>query len=260
MMKKKIILETVLVMVIGLLLFIYLFPCFAYNLFSRNNGQDSTFAVAISQRADKSEAQPPFRNGETINYEVRLHSFKIGRAQLTYQGVVRMKAGSAFLIMFLTDVANFYDLERIYANVSTFNPFLVERQLSFFRNKERIEEDYASQLNSVRITKYKKTKGKTRVISSDRAFQHVISSLYYLRALKGLGIGQQLSLNLPLAKVKFIVKRIEEIKVPAGRFKAFYIESMPRKYKIWLSADEKKLPLRAEGMISLAPAVMIMTK
>ena len=259
-MPSRIRLGVLATLVIILFVPIALFVFLNYNFFNRGNGLNSFLVLSQLQQSEGLENEFPFHKGEAINYEVRLRNFRIGRAKIAYQGIAQIKSVRTFLVIFLTDVANFYDLESIYTDINKFNPVLVERQLQFFRNKERIEEDYTGEPNSVRITKYKTRPGKARVIISDAPFQHVISSLYYFRTLKGLWLGREFVLNLPLAKVKLIVKRIEEITVPAGKFRAIYIESIPKKYKIWLSADEKKLPLRVEGVVAFASAALVMTK
>lgn len=207
------------------------------------------------------KADFPFKPGELIEYGVRLNLFKIGKASLSYHGIISEAGTKAIGISFLTDVANFKDLDRIYVGLETFDPLWVIRKIDFFNRKELIKEDYKSKANSVIITKYKNDKVvSVKDIASDAPFQHAISSIYYCRKLKDLRIGTKFSLNLPLSKLSLEVKRIEDIKVPYGKFKAFYIESIPKKYRFWLSADEKRLPLKVEGAISFSPASLIMIK
>lgn len=203
----------------------------------------------------------PFKAGETIEYDVKMNFFRIGKASISYQGITAERNTKAINISFLADVVNFRDLEKIYSDLETFNPLWVNRNIDFFNRKEIINEDYASKANSVTITKYKNEKVvSVKDLASDAPYQHVISSIYYCRKLKNLGLGTKFSLNLPLSKLVLEVKRMVDINVPYGKFKAFYIESVPNKYRIWLSADEKRLPLKVEGAISFSPASLIMTK
>jgi hypothetical protein len=253
MLKRAIFIIAALVV---LAIVIYFLPGFAG---SRLSNVASSLLFPSNNQLQNQEHSFSFVPGETIDYDVRLHRLRIGRAQLSYQGIVDNKATKVISITFLTDVANLYDLEMIYADINTFNPLWVIRELNFFGAIERIEEDYARRPNSVYIAKLRGRKSTTRTIDSDYLFQHVITSLYQFRTLKGFSIGSEFVLNLPLTKIKLVVKKIEEIRVPAGKFQAVYIESIPKKYKIWLSADANRIPLRVEGIISFAPAAMTMT-
>ena len=237
----------------------YLIFCPAGVIYCQNgfNSKIAPFAVKEKNALE----QLPFKPGEFIGYDVKMNFFTIGKASLSYQGMVAERGTKTIGISFLVDVVNFQDLEKIYVGLETFNPLWVIRSIDFLNRKELIKEDYASKTNSVTITKYKNEKIVTvKNIISDVPFQHVISSIYYCRKLKELGVGTKFSLNLPLSKLVLEVKNIVDVKVPYGRFKAFYIESIPNKYRIWLSADEKRLPLKVEGAISFSPAGLVMTK
>ncbi|GEM_PF-1135693 len=218
-------------------------------------------AVQFGVKGKDANDKFPFKAGESIEYGVKMNFLTIGRANLSYQGIAVERNTRAINIAFLADVVNFNDLEKIYADLETFNPLWVIRKIDFFNRKELINEDYARKANSVTITKYKNEKVvSVKDLFSDAPFQHVISSIYYCRKLKNLEVGTKFSLNLPLSKLVLEVKRIVDIKVPYGKFKAFYIESVPNKYRIWLSVDEKRLPLKVEGAISFSPASLVMTK
>ncbi|MBU2541333.1 MAG: DUF3108 domain-containing protein [Candidatus Omnitrophica bacterium] len=215
--------------------------------------------VFTSKTISRTMDESPFKKGEIINYDVKLYNFRIGKAQLSYEGLEAKKDVQAILITFLTDVANFHDLDKIYAVPKSFYPLRVERSILFFGKEEVIEEDYKSNPKAVTITKNKKGNESSKVITSDRPLQHAISSIYYYRQFKNIKIGRKFYLNLPLDKLELEVKRIEEISVPAGKFQAFYIESVPKKFRLWLSVDEKRIPLKIVGAVSLAPAELVMT-
>ncbi|MEW6008384.1 MAG: DUF3108 domain-containing protein [Candidatus Omnitrophota bacterium] len=253
-MKKNSLFLLILIIAVGILITY----CFLSNKFS-NGIYKNGFFLFSSPEEPNFGANFIFKKGETINYDVKLRGFKIGTAKMSYKGIVAKNGLTGVLVSFLADVANFKDLENIYIDLETFNPLFVVRKISLIIRKETIEEDYFSKRNSVVITKNKKFQN-ARTITSDAPFQHIISSIYYYRTLEDFEVGNELVLNLPLYKLKLQVKRIEEVEVPAGKFKAFYIESIPNKFKFWFSADEKRLPLKVEGVVSLAPAVMMMTK
>ena len=53
--------------------------------------------------------------------------------------------------------------------------------------------------------------------------------------------------NLPLVgKYRMEVTKLERVKTPAGRYLAYRIESFPSRIRFWISADERRLPLKIE--------------
>ena len=70
---------------------------------------------------------------------------------------------------------------------------------------------------------------------------------YSVRDEKALDVGWSFTASLPQGDFEIILKSIEDITVPAGDFKTYYFESVPSKIKIWMSADEMRVPIRIEG-------------
>lgn len=247
----------ILILCAGCLLAAYLIIRPSGNIYCLNESAANIFS---SDKLKTGDTDFPFRPGELIEYEVRLNFLRFGKASLTYNGAVVKNDAKALSISFLVDVVNFEDLEQIYADFNTFNPLWVKREIKFINRDEFINEDYASKPNCVKITKYKNDKiVSSREIKSDSSFQNVIAGIYYCRKLKELRPGEKFALNLPLNKLELQVKGIQDIKLASGKFKAYYIESIPRKYRFWLSADKKRIPLKVEGAISFSPAAMMMT-
>lgn len=105
-------------------------------------------------------------------------------------------------------------------------------------------------------------KGSQRHRYANEAFDPV-SAAYYLRAID-LKEGQELCFDSygirKLWRVKGKVVGKEEVRVPAGTFQAWHLEGVAirtddprsaREIHIWISADERRLPVAALGVIDL---------
>jgi hypothetical protein len=246
-----------LIIILSFIIALLLFSCLANNILSRNSYD--LFKPFRPAKVGAEVKNLPFKLGEEINFNVVLNGIRIGTSKLTYLGVVENNKRQVLLVHLLTNAINLKDLEKIFIDLDTFNPVWIVRNVDFFNKTEIITEDYTFKPNSVKISKFKNSKLISEtVINSDMALQHVISSIYECRKRDDLVVGKKILLNLPLKKLLLEVKGIDEISVPAGKFKAIHIESVPRRYGFWLSADEKMIPLKIQGAISFLPATMVM--
>jgi hypothetical protein len=47
------------------------------------------------------------------------------------------------------------------------------------------------------------------------------------------------------------------VEVPAGTFKAYHFESTPKQIDIWISQDERKIPLKMQGMGAIGYSLVL---
>jgi hypothetical protein len=123
-----------------------------------------------------------------------------------------------------------------------------------------IKETYAPGNKSVVISK--SVNGQTEqseTISSERDLENVLLTIYGLRNDPQLAVGRTYAVNLPTQRFELIVKSKTSIKVPLGKFQVFYIESQPSKYKIWMTDDEKRIPVRIQGLVSFGMVYLAAT-
>ncbi|OQX52926.1 MAG: hypothetical protein B5M48_04360 [Candidatus Omnitrophica bacterium 4484_213] len=180
-------------------------------------------------------ADLPFRKGETVSYRVQWKGIHIGSAKLIF--------GDEIILQ--THTLNFKDIERIKGDADYY-PLEVSRDIRLFGRSIQILEKYDQKKRSVEILR--KTAGRTsrQVISSDAKIHHPILLIYYFRSQE-LKLGESWMINLPLAgKYKMEVTKLEKIKTPVGKYLAYRIESFPSEIKFWISADERRLPLKIE--------------
>lgn len=151
------------------------------------------------------------------------------------------------------------------------------------RYNEETQEGNAERSAQVRFEKSKKGRamaldfkrngrsGKKRFSHTNDAFDP-LSAFYALRAMK-LAEGQRICFDSYGIRyhwrVDGEVKAKEIVKVPAGVYEAFRIEGKayrvddPRRSRevhVWISADEKRLPLAALGVMDLGPVRAQLTR
>ena len=124
---------------------------------------------------------------------------------------------------------------------------------------EHIVEEYNQEENSVTITKRPVSGAETQqVIQSDSPLQHMVSLIYNFRSKKEFLPDELIDINLPLTKLQFKFTAARSVKVPKGRFEAYQVQSVPRKYNFWLSQDDGRIPLMIDGVVGFAKTRMML--
>ncbi|MFB3918652.1 MAG: DUF3108 domain-containing protein [Candidatus Velamenicoccus archaeovorus] len=205
--------------------------------------------AAARKTADTTKTVFPAR--ETISFGVYSNIIKVGSGVLTYAGRDESREGVSQHVRLRVETFSVNDTEDVYGSEDFKFPHKVERRVRLFGKQEAIEETYAAGSKSVLIAKT--TDGKasqTETISSDTPLENVLLLIYRLRNDPDMAVGKTYAVNLPTQKFELTVKSKTSLKVPLGRFSVFYIESQPSKYKIWLTDDPKRIPVRIQGLIS----------
>lgn len=201
----------------------------------------------------------PFEQGETINYAVKLCGIKIGNAALMYKGKIKLNDKDAHLVIFSTDILNFKDTETMYADIDTFLPLKIERDINKRGKKIRIVEEYDQLNHNVKITQSDKTRNQTKEIAQDAQIQNVILLTYFLRKLSNFELGKEFAITLPLAKLIMRFTKEEQVRIPSGVYSAYLAESFPKGHKIWFENSEKAIPIRISGPSIAGKVNMLMT-
>jgi len=197
--------------------------------------------TTVCLAADSLSANEPV---ETICYGVE----PVGSSIYQDFGTVDFQGKKLNLVVFKTDVLGFKDTEDIYSDLVTGKPVHVERNVAFWMNKEYLVEEYSLKDFSVTISKFKDNK-KTQEYNfkGSAPLDNAVIVPFSLRKAPGLAIGWTRKIVLP---EEFIVKldNIEEVSVPAGKFKAYHFTSEPPKFEVWISADSARLPVKIRGL------------
>jgi hypothetical protein len=191
------------------------------------------------------------RIGETITYYIQLGKMNIGKAIFRHLPNAELKGRIVSLITFETKVGRFTDLEKIYSDPESFLPLKVERSVSTWPLPEKITEDYDQEKFVLTIKKVKGGRENEFVIKKDNVINNAILLPYFVRDTANLDIGYNLIARLPTRE--FLVELVEKamVEIPAGKFMAYRFKSKPEKFEIWISADERKVPIKIKGTSGL---------
>jgi len=195
--------------------------------------------------------------GEVITFGIYSTGiFKVGSGRLAYLGMSGTGEGAASdrserhqTVDFTVSSFSVNDHERIMGTRDFVSPVRVIRDVRVFGKDEHIVEHYTDEGHRVTIRKRVEEEEPVETeITSPKPLGNVLLLIYRLRCDPELAVGTSYDITLPTTAFKLTVKDIRPLKVPLGRFDAFYIESEPKKYRIWLSADKRRLPLRIQGL------------
>jgi len=205
------------------------------------------------------EQELPFTSGEKIVYAVKMGPIKMGTATLYFLGKTRLGNKEVETIIFETTGFNFLDVEKIYAETKTFYPLRVERTLNLWGKKMDIVEDYDTKDNSWRLIKREGEKITQEVFKENSRVQNIIAVVYFYRQMGNLESGKSLDFNFSKVKVKMQITKIVDFLSGDKIHQAYLLESIPRKYRVWLDTGEKRIPLRIDGsLLGFGNMAMIM--
>ena len=195
--------------------------------------------------------------GEKIVYTVKLGKVSLGAAYYTHLPKTELHGTMVSLMTFETRLVRFRDRETIYSDSRNFFPLKVERSISTWPNPENISEEYDQKNFTLTIVKKKGKTTQTQVIKNDGPIQNAILLPFSVRRMDGLSVGWSMRANLPNQQFEITLASIEDVKVPAGSFKAYHFTSVPERFEIWISADERKIPLKIMGAGALGYTLLM---
>src|SRR3989338_8842701 len=185
--------------------------------------------------------------GEKIVYNVRMGNVTLGKSVFNRLQPVELDGKMVNLMSFETRLARFSDKEKIYSAAGTFLPLKIEREISNWPFLEKISEQYDQDKFTLTIIKTKGKVSEERVIRKDGPIHNSIILPFVLRDIPELAVGWSMAANLPGQKFEIKLSSLKTLKLPAGEFKAYHFESNPSKFEIWVSADERRIPLKIKG-------------
>ncbi len=181
--------------------------------------------------------------GESILYLVS----PIGRSEYKDLGEVDFNGIKARAVMFKTKVIFFEDTEKIYCDLEGLLPYRIERTISKLWGKEYIIEEYDQKEFTVVIRKFKGVKlVNEQTIKANGPIHNAVLLASYLRRNPDLAIGWQFTARVP-NELKLELVSIDEITVPAGKFQAYHLKSIPEKFEIWVSKNSPRVPVKIQG-------------
>ncbi len=187
------------------------------------------------------------RIGEKITYTIKLGKVTLGSAVYNHLSGEDLAGKFVTVVTFETQMATFRDLEKIYSDPQSFLPLRVERSISIWPFPEKIIEEYNQENFTLKIKKTKMGKQDQKLIKKNGFINNAVLLPFYVRNVSELKIGWILKAALPSQEFEIKLVSLEDVVVPAGTFKAYRFESAPKRFEIWVSADERRIPVKIKG-------------
>jgi hypothetical protein len=210
-----------------------------------------------ARRRDEKNVRSPELPGEKIVYTVKLKGVNLGTAVFTQMGRVALAKEPLSFVTFETRVAGFQDLEKIYSDPRSYLPVRIERDIKGVSGKEKITEAYDQKKCTLTIIK---TVGKTRqenVIKKESPIHNAILLPFYVRNVAQLVPGWSTYAQLPTQAFTIKLVSIEYVRVPAGKFKCYRFTSEPKRFEIWITVDDPRIPVKIKGSAGLGYSLLM---
>ena len=213
----------------------------------------------------------PFTVGETLKYDLKVNVIKAGHAKLQVIGEEIVDENQTYHIKY-TVKSNRY-VDRLFYVRDQVDSWLDKKGLFTHRLIKNIREgSYRYKLEAKMNYIDSTLTSEDEVFQIDSEIRDPFSLFYYLRSIP-LKVGQKLSFktfdNGQFVDFHIIVHRKENIRVPAGRFRCLVIEPYRKgktlfkqkgDMRIWLTDDERRLPVKIETKATFGSMTMLLKK
>ena len=213
----------------------------------------------------------PFTVGETLKYDLKVNVIKAGHAKLQVIGEEVVDENQTYHIKY-TVKSNRY-VDRLFYVRDQVDSWLDKKGLFTHRLIKNIREgSYRYKLEAKMNYIDSTLTSEDDVFQIDSEIRDPFSLFYYLRSIP-LKVGQKLSFktfdNGQFVDFHIIVHRKENVRVPAGRFRCLVIEPYRKgktlfkqkgDMRIWLTDDERRLPVKIETKATFGSMTMLLKK
>ncbi len=189
------------------------------------------------------------RAGEQIIYSISMGKISLGSAIFNCLPNIRENGRVLAAMTFETKIKGFQDKETIYSDALTLLPVRVIREVQNMLKRENILEQYDHQNFTLTVIKKNGQKeGVGTVFRNDSPIHNPVLLPHFVRTIPVLEIGHTLIANLAKRRYEIKLVSMDDIDVPAGNYKTYHFESVPRQIDIWLSADNDRIPVKIQGL------------
>lgn len=200
----------------------------------------------------------PFSREEKFEYDVKYKGLDIGESTLVFHGLKELGNKKVYYVTFSTNIPSIRDFEELYGDKDTFLPVEVHRTIKKrIGFNDRIKEIYDQKKFRVDITQKSNLRTKEFAIEKDSPIHNAILLIYYYRTRKAFKENERFKVTLPTVDIEVIYSGKETIKTALGEQTAHTFTSDPPKFKLWLTADEKRIPLKIEDPRMLGYSLVI---
>lgn len=217
----------------------------------------------------------PFKRGEYLHFAVRYGIILAGYATIEVHEEPDFKGREAFKFVTTAKSRNAFnwifkvrDTTESYFDKVNMHSLRFEKHLREGSYEDDTVIDY-DQLNlkADYISERKGKKTRKATIDIPKDVMDPLSALFYVRTLD-LSVGKEILIpatdNKKVYDIKVIVHKTETVKVKAGKFKCWVVEPVMAdggvfkkdgKVMVWLTADEKKMPVKMETKVYIGSIV-----
>ena len=213
----------------------------------------------------------PFTVGETLEFDLKVNIIKAGNAMLKVIGEEEIDGNQVYHVKY-TVKSNRY-VDRLFYVRDQVDSWLDKEGLFTRRFIKNIREgSYRYKLEAEMNYIDSTLTSEDEVFPIESEIRDPFSLFYYLRSIP-LKVGQKLSFktfdNGQFVDFHIIVHRKENVRVPAGRFKCLVIEPYRKgktlfkqkgDMRIWLTDDERRLPVKIETKATFGSMKMLLKK
>jgi len=233
--------------------------CLCFLLYTVVNCAPKGHAIENLEPGASHQARSlPFKEGESFTYEVRYSGLKIGKSILTFNGEKELNGRKVYHITFFTKIPSLKDTEEIYADKDTFLPIEVHRKIKKkIGFSDNVVEKYDQVNFKVDIKQKSKLRSRNFSIQKDSPVHNAILLAYFYRVKKAFNENERTKIALPTVDFDVMFSGIEAIKTPMGEYRAYVFTSEPPRFRLWLSADEKRIPLKIKNPGTLGYSLVI---
>ena len=209
--------------------------------------------LSKSAMDDIQETILPFKEGETLVYDVYSAGFKTGQSILKFHGEKDFNGGRAYYITFITELPFFKDYEDIYAEKGSFLPLRIKRKIEKMGglSVEEIEESYDQASFNVTIKKKGAFSTKKTVIQKESPIYNAILLMYLYRANPEMVDNGTFKVVLPTQEFNISISGQDEIETPSGKYAVDIFQSEPLIFTFYLSKDEERPPIKITSHTAL---------
>ncbi len=217
----------------------------------------------------------PFEPGEYLHFAVSYGIMLAGYATIEVHEDKHLFPGETFKFVTTAKSRKAFDwIFKVRDNTESYFDKLKAHSLRFEKHLREgsyevdtiIDYDQDS-LKAHYISERKGKKTRSATIDIPPNVMDPLSALFYVRT-QDLHIGREIVIpatdNKKVYDIKVIVHRIENVKVKAGKFRCFVVEPIMAdggvfkkdgKILVWLTADEKKIPVKMETKVYIGSIV-----
>jgi len=192
----------------------------------------------------------PFKVGEVLDYDVLYLRFLQGKARLVIVEQTTYQGAKAYHMTQHVDVGSFFSNHvEITCRASDLMPLLITTRMKR-KGKEALgRQVYVPEKRSATFSLTEGGKTKFSTFKRRHPIQDVVTVLYYLRT-QNLADGASFPVSLMEGEYTLTLAGKENLKAGVRGIpdpvECWVVKSVPSKIKVWLTLDERHLPVRVE--------------